>query len=212
MKIINMNIIKASKLLCILLSFITTSVAAEPENSQDEFDQYDIEILIFEQSHQIGLDNEQWQKLEVDEGEADGGDGGDGDFPTKEILETVSLDDGGENVIVELPSTSLTLADTRERLNSTVDYRVLYHKAWHQTVRDKDKSTAVWIELPELEGTINLHKQRFLHFSADLSFNSLFGEVKLEQSRRLKSKELHYFDHPLFGILVRVVKIETDKS
>ncbi|MFK8068456.1 MAG: CsiV family protein [Gammaproteobacteria bacterium] len=190
-----MNKIKTSKLFFILLFFSITNVAAETA-------QYNVEILIFEQTHQQGIDGEQWRKLD-DQQES---------TLTKDVLNAVPLNGAGESVIVELSSTSLTLADTREKLNNTTDYRVLYHKAWYQTVRDKDQTTAVWIEIPELKGTINLHKQRFLHFNADLTFDSTFGEVKLEQSRRLKSKELHYFDHPLFGMLVRVVKIDSDKS
>ncbi len=72
----------------------------------------------------------------------------------------------------------------------------------------KEENTAAWIELPGvLEGSINLYKNRYLHINADLVFNSFDGAVRLNENRRLKSKELHYLDHPLFGLLVRVVKL-----
>ena len=31
--------------------------------------------------------------------------------------------------------------------------------------------------------------------------------AELKQSRRMRSGELHYFDHPLFGLLVRIDKV-----
>lgn len=33
---------------------------------------------------------------------------------------------------------------------------------------------------------------------------------RLQESRRIKSKEVHFFDHPLFGVLVYVTPLETD--
>ena len=32
--------------------------------------------------------------------------------------------------------------------------------------------------------------------------------IPMKQSRRMRSKELHYIDHPMLGILVRVTPIE----
>ena len=32
--------------------------------------------------------------------------------------------------------------------------------------------------------------------------------AKIEQSRRMRSNELHYIDHPLLGILVRIIPLE----
>jgi hypothetical protein len=41
----------------------------------------------------------------------------------------------------------------------------------------------------------------------------LFADyVRLQETRRIRLKELHYFDHPLFGVLVQVTRIEEDKS
>ena len=35
--------------------------------------------------------------------------------------------------------------------------------------------------------------------------------VVLRQHRRMRSNELHYIDHPLFGLLVRITPYETAK-
>jgi hypothetical protein len=73
-------------------------------------------------------------------------------------------------------------------------------------------------------GTVRVHLSRFLHITLDLTFqgsslegvpvaNDGLGEVTLAPRYRLKatrsarSGELHYFDHPAFGVLVRVTPV-----
>lgn len=36
--------------------------------------------------------------------------------------------------------------------------------------------------------------------------------VRLTESRRIRLKELHYFDHPLFGVIVQVTRLEKDEK
>ncbi len=153
---------------------------------------YKIEVLIFEHTDRTGIDNEQWRELK--------------DSPS--TLNTEPVTGAGEGVIKELSSSTLNLVQARSRLEESGQYRVLYHRSWSQPVFSRDENTAAWIEVPGvLEGTINLYKKKYLHVIADLRFNSTEGAVRLEENRRLKSKELHYLDHPLFGLLVRVVKL-----
>ncbi len=80
-----------------------------------------------------------------------------------------------------------------------------------------------------IDGTVRLKKTRFLHVELDLAYflseqlrgdalamggkaassGALFVDqqpayVRLTESRKVRLNELHYFDHPLFGALVRV--------
>ncbi len=85
---------------------------------------------------------------------------------------------------------------------------------------------------PRLEGTVRLVLSRYLHLEPDLRYytgettqpvqqaggDSAFYSMtlqpvvyRLEQSRRLRSGELHYFDHPAFGILARVTPYQPPK-
>ncbi len=78
--------------------------------------------------------------------------------------------------------------------------------------------------LKTLAGTIKIHLGRYLHLEADLLYRSQieplknntffmnFDEIKqpqtlfrMHQKRRLRSGELHYFDHPMFGLLVKII-------
>jgi hypothetical protein len=69
---------------------------------------------------------------------------------------------------------------------------------------------------PFIDGTIKLIRKRFLHVEADFLYrapyiddpaNHLSREqwpqaFRLTESRRMRSRELHYLDHPMFGILI----------
>jgi len=79
-----------------------------------------------------------------------------------------------------------------------------------------------------LDGTLKLHLGRYLHLEADLLYRSnppapevnntflmSLNEVKppqtlfrMYQTRRLRSGELHYLDHPMFGMLVLITPYE----
>lgn len=83
---------------------------------------------------------------------------------------------------------------------------------------------------PELMGTVGVTLGRYLHFNADLYFHAPglglmpasaaldpdgtpliratapveHGYMRLSQSRRMRSTELHYLDHPKLGLVVRI--------
>jgi hypothetical protein len=94
-----------------------------------------------------------------------------------------------------------------------------------------------------LDGTLRVHRARYLHVQADLLYyrplagdtgakpgndttqlpdspdtgliEQLLAEAdpiprlfRLSESRRMRSSELHYLDHPLFGMLVEIVPLE----
>lgn len=70
-----------------------------------------------------------------------------------------------------------------------------------------------------IEGVVRVHRSRFLHVLVDLlysrpgasSLNAVADSAagtptlfRLEQTRRMRSREMHYYDHPLFGVLVKI--------
>ena len=67
------------------------------------------------------------------------------------------------------------------------------------------------------DGIIRLRTSRFLHLDVDIAYFPEVLEqpshsqgrrgadyVRLTESRRIRLEELHYFDHPLFGVIVQV--------
>ena len=65
-----------------------------------------------------------------------------------------------------------------------------------------------------LDGTATVGLQRYLYLALDLVFQpgdlpplvdgTPMPPFRLTETRRMRSKELHYFDHPLFGALVLI--------
>lgn len=123
-----------------------------------------------------------------------------------------------------------TLAGTATQLNKK-GYRVLFHQAWSQTAYANKNAPTVLIENDQkigsnLIGTVRLYKTRFAHVDFDLEFerripNKIIDEFaqhqnlsagehpthwrfNLKESRKIKPGELHYIDHPLFGVLVKI--------
>jgi hypothetical protein len=82
-------------------------------------------------------------------------------------------------------------------------------------------------------GTVRVHLSRFLHITLDLTLErpgsaadagvpTQFGDglneltlaprYHLKATRSARSGELHYFDHPAFGVLVRVTPVPTEDA
>ncbi len=90
-----------------------------------------------------------------------------------------------------------------------------------------NEKNPIKVQFKALDGTIKLHLGRYLHLEADLLYRSQteppennpffisFDDIeqpqtlfRLHQKRRLRSGELHYFDHPMFGMLVKIIPYE----
>ncbi|MCH7928714.1 MAG: hypothetical protein IID03_12165, partial [Candidatus Dadabacteria bacterium] len=99
----------------------------------------------------------------------------------------------------------------------------------------KSRAKKVHIKNPEarINGTVNLRGGHLLHLDLDISyFIDLYTEsvtsfteegseevvmediimtgtyAQMKETRRIKLNELHYFDHPLFGVIMRVTRLE----
>jgi len=99
-------------------------------------------------------------------------------------------------------------------------YRVLAHQHWQQTIDAKSVAKPVRVVAAnpaELEGTIRFFMSRHLHLDVNLLFRDVAagsGNVvyRLNEQRKLKSQETHYFDHPRLGVLVRVMPLDLEKE
>lgn len=84
----------------------------------------------------------------------------------------------------------------------------------------------------QVNGTLTISKKRFISVNADIYLNLPFVEVspmlnnkpllypnsdglvsfKLAETRRMRTGELHYFDHPLLGMLVKITSEKTPST
>jgi hypothetical protein len=127
-----------------------------------------------------------------------------------------------------LSDSSLKLAGVYQRLRGSANYKPILHKAWRQpgysanSVRQVYVSTkpsrgsdmrSPGIELGAannedandwVEGTLGLQGGRLLHLAAKFVYRKEEIITNIGEFRQIKLKQLHYFDHPLFGVIVQV--------
>ena len=62
-----------------------------------------------------------------------------------------------------------------------------------------------------LDGSLTLYLSRFLHLVVDLELGAANATpvfYRIEEDRILRNGELRYYDHPRFGLLARVTRVE----
>jgi len=123
---------------------------------------------------------------------------------------------------------AMELIDELERLQGRSFYQVLAHLAWEQPGYGLEQSHP--FPLAEyagpqsgLAGDVTLYRGRYLHMVFDLSLQAPVSEqilvfspgkrsqsprYRITEDRRMRSGELHYIDHPKFGILLKVTEVE----
>ena len=93
------------------------------------------------------------------------------------------------------------------------------------TSQDNDQFES---QVRELDGTINVTITRYIHLYSDLVYRlprsnptdihdvldreKVLVDYSVNSHRRMKSRELHYIDHPLVGILVEATPIEEEDN
>lgn len=126
----------------------------------------------------------------------------------------------------------LKLGAEYRRLRAIAAYRPLVHTGWVQPGLPEADSQPFDLKVLGVlnpSGTIRVHLTRFLHVTLDLTYqadgavgvlaaNDGLGEValapryRLTATRNVRSNELHYFDHPAFGVLVRITPVQTQNT
>jgi hypothetical protein len=122
------------------------------------------------------------------------------------------------------PGNTLLLAPEDGRLQRSNIYRVVFHRAWVQPVPDRDQLRPMLIQAGErigtgwrIEGFLGVTRGRYLHLDTRLWYlpnpsrdaqAQDPGYMELREQRRMRSGELHYLDHPKFGVLARVDPIQ----
>jgi len=107
------------------------------------------------------------------------------------------------------PST-YRLSGVWQALKGSREFRPLRHLAWTQAGTSARRAPEVLIgEDPEaaVRGLVQLTRARFLHVRVDLTYDDAGERYRLRASRRMRSNELHYIDHPVFGVLVVVTPL-----
>jgi hypothetical protein len=145
--------------------------------------QYDVEIIVF-RNLAGQADGEQWPEA---------------DAPMPDAYRPPARDAAAADLAAS-PRRLQRIADALDRSGA---YRVLEHRAWRQTAHDRSLAIALPVIAAggQLDGTVTLVRERFLHLDVDLVLESIYT---LDETRRVRSGERHYFDHPMFGVIAEV--------
>jgi hypothetical protein len=117
------------------------------------------------------------------------------------------------------PPADSGLSAAAAALEKSGRHHVLTHLRWRQTAEAKSVSKPVNIgnTTGGLDGSLRFYLSRFLIVEMNLALRAMQGGgmfsgtaendtvvYRLNEPRRIKVSETHYFDHPKFGALVRV--------
>ena len=185
-----------------------------PAAHADETPNYTIEVIVFENHALKGWTEEQWS----DEIE----------LPITEGSTSVFTRDKRP---LYIQTRDRSLNEVAKKMSN--GYRILFHQAWSQNASGSKNAPTVLIENDrkdgaQMMGTVKLYKTRFAHVEIDLEFEKAipvqvreaFAEnqqigledlpshwrFNLKEARKIKNGQLHYIDHPLFGVLVQLHK------
>lgn len=166
-----------------ILALLVATAGAQPVTASETAAQYDVEIIVF-QNLSGQSDGEHWPLADED---------------SYTLPEQRPLGD----MLSELPASAHRMQRIADSLNRSGAYRVVTHRAWRQSARDRAGAVPFPVSdtADNLDGTITLVRERFLHLDVDLMLQSTYS---LQEKRRMRSGELHYFDHPVFGVIAEV--------
>ncbi len=100
---------------------------------------------------------------------------------------------------------SPSLLNQEAKLISQSDQYVLkHHYAWGIESLPYEKSANYTVVERDIKGYIKVYADQLLFANLDIDFQGF----RMREKRRLKLNEKHYFDHPKFGILMQVSRLE----
>ena len=184
-----------------LVIFLVLMPSVMPRAATPALNLYEVEVIVF--SNQLP-DMEGGELWRFDQIRPENGD----------IAEAV--------VLGEQPPAESLLSPAALALEQSGRHHVLAHLRWQQNAEVKSSSKPVKISNPaeSLDGALRLYSSRYLLMDINLTLREIartgfFGVsggdtqiYRLSEFRRIKLLETHYFDHPKFGVLVRVAPVK----
>lgn len=222
-----------------LTSLLVTLLMALPVFAQDasssdaeeaeEIKRYTVEVIIFSYAEDVGTGTEIFVPDEPDIAEFD--DTMMLDEDAIQELATTGRRRNDHLQLVFLDEEEYSLGEIFERMERLDVYEPLMHFGWTQIAWPEEDTPPLRLHAFDrppagLDGSLTLYLSRYLHLVVDLEmageseaegaglYGSLTGPVRyqISEDRILKNGEIRYFDHPKFGMVAKVTRIEPDES
>lgn len=232
---------RASLLLLPLLATGALAQDTVLEEAQPEVRRYTVEMIIFAYAEEVSAGSEVFPPdvplvfdIPLDE---ELGDKLDSTNTFESVPEIVAKP---EYELVMLAEEDFTLVESYEHLERLDAYEPLMHFGWTQPTYPDEEVEArplnSFMTPPDgLEGELTLYLSRYLHLVVELQLdeslgdNALGGEspefepledepvsypvrFRIDEDRIFRNGELRYFDHPKFGVLAKITRVEEEET
>ena len=190
---------------CLTLLFLFLLWLSLPVQAQSD---YRVEVILFEHLYpETG--GEQWVKFPG--------------LPDTGGAIDINGVEAGSGAYQALEESQLTLAGAYSAIQNSSRYQPMRYLAWQQPQKNSEQADSVKVSASSdngsqsLLGYVRIRSSTYLHVDLDLAYyldggpgdfvRSQSRVSRMQESRRIKLNEIHYFDHPLFGVIVRVVRL-----
>lgn len=207
------------KLLTLLFFLMIGISVANAEQFSDKW--YQIEVIVFSHLSEQAIDSEQWPSVNP---------------PNFSHSGVIQLLDKNLNAVLFnqyrlLPNSQFALKKEDQLIQKQPGYQILLHLVWQQKVQTPEQAKPIHIYndstfTNQLNGTITIGVKKYFDVHLNLylgvpvseltalSKTSYFRNISekmayfhLLQTRRMRSNELNYIDHPLYGVLIKITRI-----
>ena len=187
----------------LLLAPMAANAQALQGETEQEPRRYTVEMIVFTYAQDIGSGGEVFVA----------------DPPPDEAA---ALRDNG---FTRLRRSEFTMGDIKGRLDRLEAYRPVMHFGWTQTTYPAERTRSIKLrsltsQAGGFNGTVKLYLSRFLHLVVDFKMDTkaerladtfapaAASSYRIQEDRIFRSGELRYFDHPKFGVLAKVSRVE----
>jgi hypothetical protein len=188
-------------------------LASFPLAAQDTtLQQFDVEMVIFRVNNPT-FTQEDWSleearakaRIPVAPAAADGEEVA----PPPDAGAAVVVTQDSESSIQPTSVAQFKLNSVENSLRRSRAYSPVAHVGWSQPgfAMNNPRPLAIESLLPPgtgITGTVSMVRGRYLHMTVEMNYVSPIDGKRyvLREQRRMRSGEKHYFDHPVFGIVV----------
>jgi hypothetical protein len=208
------------------------------EVDEVELRRYTVEVIIFRYAEDVGVGGELFLPDEPEQVPEEGVLEFTDDIVPPEPVPEEEPEPLPDPEFVLLTEDDFQLSEAFGRLERLDAYEPVMHFGWTQIALEQDLTEAIPLyrfDRPpaELDGTLTLYLGRYLHLVVDLQLRKPepdpqptsgfmgFGATpeeptlptffRIQEDRIMKNGELRYFDHPKFGMLARVTRVEEEE-